>query len=205
MCHYNQNRDKYLSTVFWKDFELKNNKGNFGSDILVLVVGDNLGVTGGNILGRSYEVLLELKLDAYLVLGDTNSCFSAVSAKRLHISLFHMEAGNRCKGVSCYRIYRPEKIHRRTGSDGSGQTGNVSVQESIVSVLRKKMNCIKGLLGEGDGFLMLYNRLDNGRFQWPRNELEACQLTPQQTRWLLECLPVEQPKAIKEGVPEPLY
>lgn len=69
----------------------------------------------------------------------------------------------------------------------------------------RKCDPIKGLLWEGDGFLMLYKRLDNGRFQWPRNEVEARQLTPQQTRWLLEGLSVEQPKAIKEGMPSALY
>jgi len=74
----------------------------------VPVVGDNLGVTCGNILGRSYEILSELKPDAYLVLGDTNSCLSAISAKRLHIPLFHMEAGNRCKD-ECL----PEETNRR--------------------------------------------------------------------------------------------
>ena len=108
IVYYNQNWDKNLSTVFWEDFELKNNKGTFGPDILVPVVGENLGVTCGNILGRSYEILSELKPDAYLVLGDTNSCLSAVSAKRLHIPLFHMEAGNRCKD-ECL----PEETNRR--------------------------------------------------------------------------------------------
>ena len=64
---------------------------------------------------------------------------------------------------------------------------------------------IKGLLWEGDGFLLLYKRLDNGRFQWPRNETEALLLTPQQTRWLLEGLKIEQPKAIREGKPGAMY
>ena len=64
---------------------------------------------------------------------------------------------------------------------------------------------IKGLLWEGDGFLLLYKRLDNGRFQWPRNETEAKLLTPQQTRWLLEGLTIEQPKAIRDGKPGILY
>ncbi len=108
VIYYNQNWDKQLSTVFWEDFELTNNEGEFGPDILVPVVGDNLGVTCGNILGRSYELLSELKPDAYLVLGDTNSCLSAISAKRLHIPLFHMEAGNRCKD-ECL----PEETNRR--------------------------------------------------------------------------------------------
>ena len=108
VIYYNQNWDKQLSTVFWEDFELKNNAGEFGPDLLIPVVGDNLGATCGNILGRSYEILSELKPDAYLVLGDTNSCLSAISAKRLHIPLFHMEAGNRCKD-ECL----PEETNRR--------------------------------------------------------------------------------------------
>ena len=64
---------------------------------------------------------------------------------------------------------------------------------------------IKGLLWEGDGFLLLYKRLDNGRFQWPRNETEARLLTPQQTRWLLEGLRIEQPTAICDGKPGTFY
>ena len=76
--------------------------------MIVPVVGENLGVTCGNILARSYELLSELQPDAYLVLGDTNSCLSAISAKRLHIPLFHMEAGNRCKD-ECL----PEETNRR--------------------------------------------------------------------------------------------
>ena len=64
---------------------------------------------------------------------------------------------------------------------------------------------IKGLLWEGDGFLLLYKRLDNGRFQWPRDEREARLLTPQQTRWLLEGLKIEQPRAIREGRPSAFY
>ena len=69
----------------------------------------------------------------------------------------------------------------------------------------RRCDRIKGLLWEGDGFLLLYKRLDNGRFQWPRNETEARLLTPQQTRWLLEGLQIEQPKAIREGKPSVIY
>ena len=108
VVYYNQNWDRNLSTVFWEDFELKNIFGEYGPDILVPVVGENLGVTCGNILGRSYELLSELQPEGYLVLGDTNSCLSAISAKRLHIPLFHMEAGNRCKD-ECL----PEETNRR--------------------------------------------------------------------------------------------
>lgn len=69
----------------------------------------------------------------------------------------------------------------------------------------RRCDRIKGLLWEGDGFLLLYKRLDNGRFQWPRNETEALLLSPQQKRWLLEGLKIEQPKAIREGKPGILY
>lgn len=69
----------------------------------------------------------------------------------------------------------------------------------------RRRDRIKGLLWEGDGFLLLYKRLDNGNFQWPRNETEAKLLTTQQTRWLLEGLMIEQPKAIKDGKPGAVY
>ena len=69
----------------------------------------------------------------------------------------------------------------------------------------RRCDRIKGLLWEGDGFLLLYNRLDNGRFQWLRSETKAVMLTPQQIRWLLEGLKIKQPKAIREGKPSALY
>lgn len=69
----------------------------------------------------------------------------------------------------------------------------------------RRCDRIKGLLWEGDGFLLLYKRLDNGRFQWPRNETEALLLSIQQKRWLLEGLKIQQPKAIREGKPGALY
>ena len=108
VIYYNQNWDRNLSTVFWEDFSLYNANGEIGPDILVPVVGDNLGSTTGNIIAESYRLLLKLSPEAYLVLGDTNSCLSAYSAKRLHIPLFHMEAGNRCKD-ECL----PEETNRR--------------------------------------------------------------------------------------------
>lgn len=108
VVYTNQNYDKNLSTVFWEDFELKNEKGEFGPDVLLHVVGNHLGETCGNILSQTYELMSDLKPDALLVLGDTNSCLSAISAKRLHIPIFHMEAGNRCKD-ECL----PEETNRR--------------------------------------------------------------------------------------------
>ena len=102
VVYTNQNWDKNLSTVFWEDFDLG------GPDVLLHVVGENLGQTCGNIIAQTYEVMEKLKPDALLVLGDTNSCLSAISAKRLHIPIFHMEAGNRCKD-ECL----PEETNRR--------------------------------------------------------------------------------------------
>ena len=102
VVYTNQNYDKNLSTIFWEDLGLG------GPDYLLNVVGKNLGETCGNILSQTYDLMLELKPDAVLVLGYTNSCLSAINAKRLHIPVFHMEAGNRCKD-ECL----PEETNRR--------------------------------------------------------------------------------------------
>ena len=102
VVYTNQNYDPNLSLVFWEDLALG------GPDILLHVVGKNLGNTCGNIISQTYDLMTDLKPDAVLVLGDTNSCLSAINAKRLHIPLFHMEAGNRCKD-ECL----PEETNRR--------------------------------------------------------------------------------------------
>lgn len=102
VAHTGQNYDKNLNDIFWSDFELG------GPDVWMNVVGENLGQTCGNVIARSYELMAEIKPDALLVLGDTNSCLSAISAKRLHIPIFHMEAGNRCRD-ECL----PEETNRR--------------------------------------------------------------------------------------------
>ena len=102
VVHTGQNYDKNLNDIFWADFDLG------APDVYLNVVGENLGQTCGNVIARSYELMLEIKPDALLVLGDTNSCLSAISAKRLHIPIFHMEAGNRCKD-ECL----PEETNRR--------------------------------------------------------------------------------------------
>ena len=102
VAHTGQNYDKNLNDVFWADFDLG------GPDVYLNVVGENLGQTCGNVIARSYELMAEIKPDALLILGDTNSCLSAISAKRLHIPIFHMEAGNRCKD-ECL----PEETNRR--------------------------------------------------------------------------------------------
>ena len=102
VAHTGQNYDKNLNDIFWSDFDLG------GPDVYLNVVGDNLGQTCGNVIARSYELMAQIRPDALLILGDTNSCLSAISAKRLHIPIFHMEAGNRCKD-ECL----PEETNRR--------------------------------------------------------------------------------------------
>ncbi len=102
LAHTGQNYDYNLNGVFFKDLELDD------PEVYMEAVGDNLGQTVGNIIARSYELMVDIKPDALLILGDTNSCLSAIAAKRLHIPIFHMEAGNRCKD-ECL----PEETNRR--------------------------------------------------------------------------------------------
>jgi UDP-N-acetylglucosamine 2-epimerase (non-hydrolysing) len=102
LAHTGQNYDYNLNGVFFKDLKLAD------PDVYMDAVGVNLGETMGNIIARSYQLMVEIKPDAVLVLGDTNSCLSVIGAKRLHIPIFHMEAGNRCKD-ECL----PEETNRR--------------------------------------------------------------------------------------------
>lgn len=102
LVHTGQNYDYTLNQVFFDDLGLR------APDFYLNAVGDNLGATIGNIIAKSYELMAEQKPDALLILGDTNSCLSAIGAKRLHIPIFHMEAGNRCKD-ECL----PEETNRR--------------------------------------------------------------------------------------------
>lgn len=102
LVHTGQNYDYNLNGVFFKDLGLKN------PELYLDAVGIDLGETMGNIIASSYKAMVELKPDAVLVLGDTNSCLSVIGAKRLHIPIFHMEAGNRCKD-ECL----PEETNRR--------------------------------------------------------------------------------------------
>ena len=102
LAHTGQNYDYNLNGVLFKDLKLAD------PDIYMNAVGNNLGETMGNIIAMSYQVMTEIKPDAVLVLGDTNSCLSVIGAKRLHIPIFHMEAGNRCKD-ECL----PEETNRR--------------------------------------------------------------------------------------------
>lgn len=102
LAHTGQNYDYNLNGVFFKDLNLKE------PEVYMDVVGDDLGSTCGNIINASYKLMVATKPDAVLVLGDTNSCLSVIGAKRLHIPIFHMEAGNRCKD-ECL----PEETNRR--------------------------------------------------------------------------------------------
>lgn len=102
LVHTGQNWDYTLNDVFFKELELREPDHYLG------VVGDNLGETMGNIISASYDILLKEKPEALLILGDTNSCLSAIAAKRLKIPVFHMEAGNRCFDQNV-----PEEINRR--------------------------------------------------------------------------------------------
>ena len=102
LAHTGQNYDYNLNGVFFKDLSIAD------PDVYLNAVGKDLGETIGNIIAKSYELMVEIKPDAVLVLGDTNSCLSVIGAKRLHIPIFHMEAGNRCKD-ECL----PEETNRR--------------------------------------------------------------------------------------------
>ena len=102
LAHTGQNYDYNLNGIFFHDLKLKD------PEVYMDAVGADLGETIGNIIAESYKLMIEIKPDALLVLGDTNSCLSAISAKRLHIPIFHMEAGNRCKD-ECL----PEETNRR--------------------------------------------------------------------------------------------
>jgi len=102
LAHTGQNYDYNLNGVFFKDLKLAD------PEVYMDAVGDDLGATIGNIINCSYKLMAQIKPDALLILGDTNSCLSAIAAKRLHIPIFHMEAGNRCKD-ECL----PEETNRR--------------------------------------------------------------------------------------------
>ena len=102
LAHTGQNYDYNLNGVFFHDLKLAD------PEVYMNAVGDDLGATVGNIINCSYKLMNQIKPDALLILGDTNSCLSAISAKRLHIPIFHMEAGNRCKD-ECL----PEETNRR--------------------------------------------------------------------------------------------
>ena len=102
LAHTGQNYDYNLNGIFFRDLKLAE------PEVYLNAVGDDLGATMGNIINSSYKLMVEIKPDAVLVLGDTNSCLSVIGAKRLHIPIFHMEAGNRC-----FDECLPEETNRR--------------------------------------------------------------------------------------------
>ena len=102
LAHTGQNYDYNLNGIFFKDLKLQD------AEVYMNAVGNDLGQTIGNIIAESYKLMVDINPDALLILGDTNSCLSAIAAKRLHIPIFHMEAGNRCKD-ECL----PEETNRR--------------------------------------------------------------------------------------------
>ena len=110
LVHTGQNWDYTLNEVFFEDFKLRK------PDHFLNSVGKNLGETIGNIISKSYDLLEQEQPDAILILGDTNSALSAISAKRLKIPIFHMEAGNRCFDENL-----PEEINRNQGGDRQGK------------------------------------------------------------------------------------
>ena len=91
LAHTGQNYDYNLNGIFFENLKIEN------PEVYMDAVGDDLGATIGNIINCSYKLMNQIKPEALLILGDTNSCLSAIAAKRLHIPIFHMEAGNRCK------------------------------------------------------------------------------------------------------------
>ena len=102
LAHTGQNYDYNLNGIFFRDLKLKD------PDVYMDAVGDDLGATMGNIINAGYKLMVQTRPDAVLVLGDTNSCLSVIGAKRLHIPIFHMEAGNRC-----FDECLPEETNRR--------------------------------------------------------------------------------------------
>ena len=116
LVHTGQNYDYTLNQVFFDDLGLR------APDYYLNAVGDDLGATIGNIIEKSYKLMVQVRPDAVLVLGDTNSCLSVIGAKRLHIPIFHMEAGNRCKD---------ECLRRRTAASWTSSATSISVIRSM--------------------------------------------------------------------------
>ena len=116
LAHTGQNYDYNLNGVFFKDLSLDD------PEVYLDAVGADLGETMGNIIAKSYQLMVEIKPDAVLVLGDTNSCLSVIGAKRLHIPIFHMEAGNRCKTSA--RPRRPTAVSSTSSPTSTSPTAS---------------------------------------------------------------------------------
>ncbi len=152
LAHTGQNYDYNLNGVFFKDLQLAD------PEVYMDAVGDDLGATIGNIIDKSYKLMVELKPDALLVLGDTNSCLSAIPAKRLHIPVFHMEAGNRCKDeclpeetnrrivdiISDVNIAYSEHARRYLAECGLPKERTYVTGSPMAEVLRKNLKSIEG-------------------------------------------------------------
>ncbi len=152
LVHTGQNYDYSLNQVFFEDLGLR------APDCYLDSVGADLGETIGNIIAKSYKLMLEMKPDALLVLGDTNSCLSAISAKRLHIPIFHMEAGNRCKDeclpeetnrrivdiISDVNLAYSEHARRYLAEAGLPKERTYVTGSPMAEVLRENLDSIKG-------------------------------------------------------------
>lgn len=151
LVHTGQNYDYALNQVFFVDLDLRT------PDHYLNAVGDNLGQTMGNIIACSYELMVDLEPDAVLVLGDTNSCLSVIGAKRLHIPIFHMEAGNRCKDeclpeetnrrivdiISDVNLCYSEHARRYLADNGLPKERTYVVGSPMAEVLRQNLEQIK--------------------------------------------------------------
>ena len=151
LVHTGQNYDYELNQVFFDDLGLR------APDFYLNAVGADLGETIGNIIAKSYKLLAEQKPDAMLILGDTNSCLSAISAKRLHIPIFHMEAGNRCfdeclpeetnrrivDHISDVNLCYSEHARRYLNQEGTARERTYVVGSPMAEVLRNNLDSIK--------------------------------------------------------------
>ncbi|HAX53184.1 MAG TPA: UDP-N-acetylglucosamine 2-epimerase (non-hydrolyzing), partial [Lachnospiraceae bacterium] len=151
LVHTGQNYDYELNQVFFEDLGLR------APDYYLDAVGKDLGETIGNIIAKSYKLMAEQKPDALLILGDTNSCLSAISAKRLHIPIFHMEAGNRCfdeclpeetnrrivDHIADVNLCYSEHARRYLNCEGTVQERTYVVGSPMAEVLHANLNQIK--------------------------------------------------------------
>lgn len=151
LAHTGQNYDYNLNGVFFKDLNIKD------AEVYMNAAGEDLGSTIGNIINCSYKLMAQIKPDALLVLGDTNSCLSAISAKRLHIPIFHMEAGNRCKDeclpeetnrrivdiISDVNLAYSEHARRYLAECGLPKERTYVTGSPMAEVLRRNLNAIK--------------------------------------------------------------
>lgn len=151
LVHTGQNYDYELNEIFFKDLDLR------APDHYLGVVGSDLGETIGNVIAKSYKLMVELKPDAVLVLGDTNSCLATIAAKRLHIPIFHMEAGNRCfdenlpeetnrrivDHISDVNMCYSEHARRYLNYEGTAKERTFVVGSPMAEVLRANLEKIK--------------------------------------------------------------